>query len=167
MSEIAPFTIARVFDAPRALVFAMNTDPRHLAKWLSPEGFHSIYVSMNFVVGGLYHYGLEGPNGLQMWGKQTFLEIVPPEKLVVIQSFSDREGGITRHPFAATWPLEMLATTIFEEAGEGKTRVTISWLPYQSDEAGRATFDGARAGMEQGFTGTFAKLEAYLADVQT
>jgi hypothetical protein len=64
---------------------------------------------------------------------------------------------------AATWPLELLATTTFEDAGPGQTRVTISLVPYQSDEAGNATFDGERAGMAQGFEGTFRKLESYLA----
>ena len=50
-------------------------------------------------------------------------------------------------------------------AAPGKTKVTISWLPHNSDEAGRATFDGARAGMEQGFAGMWAKLESYLAEL--
>jgi uncharacterized protein YndB with AHSA1/START domain len=29
----------RVLDAPRALVFAMFSDPKHLAKWWGPNGF--------------------------------------------------------------------------------------------------------------------------------
>lgn len=163
MNPIAPFTISRVVNAPRELVYRVHTEPAHLAKWLSPEGFGSIHAVMEFKVGGTYHYGLEGPDGAQMWGRQVFREIVPNEKLVCIQSFSDKEGGLGRHPMAATWPLEMFATTTFEDAGDGKTRITISWAPHNSDEAGHATFDNARAGMEQGFGGTFAKLESYLA----
>lgn len=166
MQQAAPFRISRVLEAPRALVYQVNTEAEHLAKWMGPEGFRAIHAAMDFRVGGTYHYGLEGPGGMQMWGRQVFLEIIPNEKLVLIQSFSDKDGGVTRHPMAVTWPLEMLATTTFEDAGPGQTKLTISWHPYNSDEAGNAAFDGARAGMEKGFGGTLAKLEVYLAQLQ-
>jgi uncharacterized protein YndB with AHSA1/START domain len=166
LPQAAPFTISRVLDAPRDLVFQVHTDPRHLAEWLSPEGFHNIHSAVDFRPGGTYHYGLEGPGGARMWGRQTYREIVPGAKLVYIQSFSDEEGGLARHPMAAAWPLEMLATVRFEDAGPGKTRVSLSWHPHESDEAGNETFDSARPGMERGFGGTFVKLEAYLARLQ-
>jgi uncharacterized protein YndB with AHSA1/START domain len=100
---------------------------------------------------------------MQMWGKQIFREIVPGEKIVLIQSFSDEHGGVTRHPMSATWPLQLLATSTFEDAGPGRTKVTITWAPYEADDVGNATFDTARAGMTQGFAGMFAKLDEYLA----
>lgn len=103
---------------------------------------------------------------MQMWGLQTFREIVPNEKVVLIQSFSDKDRGLTRHPMSPDWPLEMISTTTFEDAGEGKTRITISWVPYNSDDAGIAAFDGARSSMEGGFAGSLAKLEAHLASLQ-
>ena len=62
-----------------------------------------------------------------------------------------------------TWPKEMLASTTFEDAGAGKTLMTISWAPHNSDAVGEKTFDEARAGMAQGFAGTFAKLKDYIA----
>ncbi len=163
MPDAKPYSISRVFNAPPALVFQANTQAEHLAKWMSPAGFDVIKANMDFKVGGTYHYGLKGPDGNEMWGKQVFVEIIPNKKVVHIQSFSDRDGGLTRHPMAPTWPLEMLATTTYEEAGPGKTKLTVTWAPYQSDETGNATFDGARAGMDQGWGGTFAKLEGYLS----
>lgn len=166
MNSVAPFSVSRVLNAPRSLVYEVHTDPAHLAQWLSPEGFRTVHADLDFRVGGRYHYGLEGPGGLQMWGLQTFREIVPHEKIVFIQSFSDKEGGLTRHPMAATWPLEMFATTVFEDAGPGQTRLTVTWQPHNSDDAGRTTFDNARQGMEQGFAGTFAKLDSYLESLQ-
>ncbi len=166
MKKVAPFTTSRVLNAPRALVYKAQTEVAHLEKWLSPAGFKTIHAEMDFKVGGTYHYGLEGPGGMQMWGLQTFREIVPNEKVVLIQSFSDKDRGLTRHPMSADWPLEMLSTTTFVDAGEGKTRITISWEPYNSDEAGIAAFDSARSGMEGGFAGSLAKLEAHLASLQ-
>jgi uncharacterized protein YndB with AHSA1/START domain len=165
MSSPNPYSISRIFKAPRKLVWEVQTKPEHLAKWLSPEGFESIHANQDFRVGGIYHYGLRGPGGMEMWGKQVYREIVPLEKIVVIQTFSDKDGGLTRHPMAPTWPAEMLSTTTFEDAGKD-TKLTISWHPYNSDEAGNATFEQSRSSMDQGFAGTFAKLEAYLASLQ-
>jgi len=160
---VATFSISRVLNAPLDLVFKVYTDANHLKNWLSPEGFKTIHAAMDFKVGGTYHYGLEGPNGMQMWGKQVFREIAPNERVEYIQSFSDKDGGTTIHPMSPTWPLEMLAVTTFEAVADDKTKVTITWQPWNSDEVGNSTFDSARSGMEQGFGGTFVKLEAYLA----
>ncbi|MEY4734198.1 MAG: hypothetical protein RLZZ464_2264 [Pseudomonadota bacterium] len=167
MSSIAPFVISRVFQAPRHLLFAVNTQPEHLAQWLSPEGFHNIHTDMDFRVGGRYHYGIQGPGGMEMWGKQDFLDIALNERLVLIQSFSNREGGLGTHPMAPTWPKYMHVTTTFEDAANGCTLVIITWLPHESDAIGVQTFDAARAGMEMGFGGTFVKLEAYLQKLQS
>jgi uncharacterized protein YndB with AHSA1/START domain len=42
------------------MVFDVNTQPQHLARWLSPDGFESIHTNMDFRVGGQYHYGVQG-----------------------------------------------------------------------------------------------------------
>jgi len=165
MPQAAPFTISRLLDAPRQLVYQVNTESQHLAHWLSPAGFHNIHAAMDFRPGGSYHYGLEGPGGMQMWGKQEFREIRLNQSVTCVQSFSDKDGGLARHPMAPEWPAHMLATTSFEDAGPGKTRMTIEWQPHESDDVGNAIFDGARAGMEAGFGGSFAKLESYLAEL--
>ena len=163
MTDPAPFTTSRVVNAPRDLVYQVHTQPEHLELWMGPEGFRGIHSAMDLRSGGSHHYGLEGPGGMQMWGRQAFRDVVPNEKLVYLQSFSDRDGALARHPMAPTWPLEMLATTTFEDAGPGQTRVTIRWLPHDSDDVGRATFEAARPGMEMGFAGMWTKLESYLA----
>ena len=168
-AALTPFVIAREFRAPRALLWQVQTQAEHMQHWLSPEGFHTIHADMDFRVGGRYHYGLEGPNGLQMWGLQQFLEIVPETKLVHLQSFSTAEGGLGRHPMAPTWPAYVHVTATWEDSannGKSSTIHTISWQPHESDDVGIATFDGARDGMHAGFAGTFAKLDAYLLTLQ-
>jgi uncharacterized protein YndB with AHSA1/START domain len=97
-----------------------------------------------------------------MWGKQVFREIAAPERLVFVQSFSDKNGGLTRHPMAPAWPLEMLSVLTFEEAGPGRTKLTVRWEPLNASAEEREAFDGARDGMDHGFKGTFGQLEAYL-----
>jgi uncharacterized protein YndB with AHSA1/START domain len=164
--ESKPFVIKRVFKAPLDLVWDCQTQVKHLEKWLSPAGFSTIKASQDFRVGGIYHYGQKGPDGMEMWGKQTYKEITPKTRLVLIQCFSDKDGGITRHPMAATWPKETLSTISLKALGPKETELTIEWLPYNATEEELNTFNGAFEGMNQGFGGTFAKLEEYLAKLQ-
>src|ERR1700745_2080359 len=61
--ETEAFSISRDLKAPRALVYEVQTNAKHLANWLSPEGFRTTHADMDFRVGGKYHYCLEGPGG--------------------------------------------------------------------------------------------------------
>jgi uncharacterized protein YndB with AHSA1/START domain len=158
------FTYTRVVDAPRKLVFLVHTDPVHLAKWMGPGGARIVRAEMDLRPGGSYHYGLVTAEGVEMWGLQQYLEIVPNEKIVLLQSFSDPQRGLARHPLSATWPVYMHATTEFEDAEGGKTRVTVTWHPHEADDVAIATFDAARSSMSGGFGGMFDTLDRYLAE---
>ena len=161
-----PFVISRVFDAPRELVFKTFTDPEHMKHWWGPKGFNVIASSMDLRPGGTYHYGLQAPDGSTMWGRFLYQEIAAPERIVLISSFSDANGGVTRHPMSPGWPLEMLSIFSFEDVG-GKTKLTISWAPINESDEERATFEKGRPSMTQGWSGTFEQLEAYLATLTT
>jgi len=162
-TESADFVIARVLDAPRDLVWKAFSEPERMRHWWGPKGFSVIAYKMDLRPGGTYHYGLKGPDGSTMWGKFVFREVVAPERMVFISSFSDEAGGTTRHPMAPTWPLEMLSTFIFEEQPGGKTKVTIRWRPHNASGDERKAFDAGRDGMMKGWGGTLEQLEAYLA----
>jgi uncharacterized protein YndB with AHSA1/START domain len=157
------FVISRVFDAPRDLVWKAFTEADRMKQWWGPKGFTVIASKMDLRPGGTYHYGMKSPNGSPMWGKFVFREIVPPVRMVFISSFSDEAGGVTRHPMAPTWPLEMLSTFTFEEEPGGKTKVTICWSPHNATEEERMTFDAGQDSMRQGWGGTLDQLAAYLA----
>lgn len=85
-----------------------------------------------------------------------------PSRIVLVNSFSDETGGVTRHPTSASWPLEMLSRFELESEGN-RTTLTIRWLPINSTEEERATFAGAMDSMTQGWSGTFDQLADYLA----
>ena len=157
------FVITRIFDAPRDLVWKAFTDPQHMKQWWGPKGFTVIASKMDLRPGGTYHYGMKAPDGSAMWGKFVYREVVAPERMVFINSFSDEAGGITRHPMAPTWPLEMLSTFTFEEAPGGKTKLTIRWSPHNATDEERKTFDAGHDSMRQGWGGTLEQLTAYLA----
>jgi uncharacterized protein YndB with AHSA1/START domain len=162
-TKSAEFVISRVFDAPRNLVWKCFTDPEHMRQWWGPKGFTVVASKMDLRVGGTYHYGLKAPNGAPMWGKFVFREIVPPERLDFISSFSDEEGGTTRHPGHTSWPLQMHSTFTFEELPGGKTKFTVSWAAHNATPEEQKVFDTSHQSMNQGWSGTLEQLEAYLA----
>src|SRR6266542_819054 len=83
------FVLSRVFDAPRDLVWKAFTEPERLAQWWGPKGFKVIVSRMDLRPGGMYHYGLKATDGSDMWGRMAYREIVKPERIVWVNSFSD------------------------------------------------------------------------------
>jgi uncharacterized protein YndB with AHSA1/START domain len=156
------FVLSRIFDAPRDLVWAAWTDVEHLKKWWGPKGFKVVSAKLDLKPGGTFHYGMQAPDGNMMWGKFIYREIRAPERLVFIVSFSDKDGGVTRHPMAPTWPLETLSTATFADNG-GKTEVTVIWAPHNATDEERKTFDSSHDSMRMGWGGTMDQFAAYLA----
>ncbi len=158
-----PFVISRTVNAPRELVWRAYTEPEHLKRWFGPKGFTMPTCSMDLRPGGVFHYCMRSPDGFEMWGKWIFHEIVRPERLVNTVSFSDPQGGVTRHPMAPAWPLETLGTATFIGHGD-KTTVAVEWVAVNATEAEQKSFDEGHVGMSMGWSGTFDQLEAFLAE---
>jgi uncharacterized protein YndB with AHSA1/START domain len=120
---------------------------------------------MDLRPGGTFHYGMKTPDGKTTWGRNVYREIAPPSQLVFVNSFSDEHAGLARHTMVPAWPIEMLSTFDFVEAG-GETRFKVTWRPLHPTAEERATFDAGHAGMTQGWTGTLDELAAYLASLR-
>jgi uncharacterized protein YndB with AHSA1/START domain len=155
------FVLTRVVNAPRELVWKAWTEAERLAQWWGPKGFGMHVARLDLRPGGVFHYGMKTPDGKLLWGKFTYREIVAPERLVFVVSFSDENAGVTRHWLSETWPLEVLNTVTFTEEG-GRTTIRISGGPINATEVERNTFYGSIKSMEQGFGGTFDQLDEYL-----
>jgi uncharacterized protein YndB with AHSA1/START domain len=155
------FVITRVFDAPRERVWKAWTEAERLKQWWGPKGFTVSHCTVDLRPGGVMHYCLRSPDGHDMWGKFVYREIVKPEKLVFVVSFSDEKGGITRHPMSPDWPREMLSTVTFAEQ-RGGTLITVRWIPTNATELERKTFEDGRDSMKQGWGGTFDQFADYL-----
>lgn len=158
------FVINRSFDAPLETMFKMWTDPEHVMRWTAPTGFTGKFLKADIRPGGSSHYMMTDGKGGAMYGKAQYLEIVKPNKIVYTQQFSDEKGNTTRHPMAPNWPESMLTTVLLTPEGPDQTRVTVTW-----EVTGKATpdemdmFIKSKAGMTGGWTGSFDKLEEYLA----
>ena len=156
-----PFIISRAFNAPRKVVWKAWTEREQMMRWFGPKGCTIPVAKLDFRVGGEFHYCMRQPNGAEMWGKWTFREIVAPEKIVLANSFADQDGNAIRPPFPGVWPLHMLTETTFIER-DGKTTITLKWLPLDASPEEIKTFDQMRGSFTQGWTGTFDQLAAYL-----
>lgn len=159
--SVKPFVISRELAAPRERVWQAWTEPERLQQWFSPKGFTVIAANLDLRPGGTYHYGMRMPDGKEMWGKWLIREVKKPERLVFVNTFSDPQGGLTRHPFAPDWPQKMLSIITFAEKGKA-TLLTIQWEPIEASEAELKTFDAGRPSMTQGWGGTFENLTKYL-----
>ena len=139
----------RVFDAPRDLVFAAFSDPKHLAQWWGPDGFTTTTHAFEFRPGGVWRFVMHGPDGRDYQNRITYDEIVPPERIVY------RHGGGDD-----VEPVQFNTTVTFEDLGGGKTRLT--WhgkFPSAAERARVIKDHGADKGLEQ----TMARLADYVA----
>ena len=159
------FVINRAFDVPLDVMFEMWSKPEHLAKWLPPTGFHMEFVRADLRPGGSGFYFMSGPGGMKMYGHIEYQEIQKRSRLVYTQQFCDEQERVSRHPMSPTWPETMLTTVELAAEGPERTRVTVTWEPVGAvTREELETFINARAGMTQGWTGSFDKLEEYLAN---
>lgn len=157
------FVINRTFDVPIDVMFEMWTNPKHFSQWLPPTGFQMEFIKAEIKPGGSTFYCMQGGD-MKMYGRAAYLEIERPHRLLYTQQFCDEKGNISRHPMAPTWPATMLTTVSLTEEGANRTRVTVTWEPHGATTREELeTFINAKGGMTQGWTGSFDKLEVYLA----
>jgi uncharacterized protein YndB with AHSA1/START domain len=144
--------ITRVFDAPRELVWKAWTEPERVKKWWGPTAFTAPVIKINLRVGGTYLYCMRSPEGQDFWSTGVFREIVPTERLVFTDSFSDAQGNIvpaSQYGMTRDWPSELLITVIFEEV-DGKTKMTMRQAGIPEGEMRDMTIAG--------WNGSFDKL---------
>ncbi len=144
-------TVSRAFAAPREQIFRAYTESEELAQWWGPEGWQTETRAHELAPGGVWHYVMRGPDGMESWGKTTYQEVTPPSRLVYSDAFSDPEGNIVEG-----MPV-MLITTEFAER-DGQTTVT-STTQFASDEDLQKV---VAMGAVEGITQTWERLAAYL-----
>jgi uncharacterized protein YndB with AHSA1/START domain len=156
--------IQRTFYALREVVWKAWTEPEQLKQWWGPKGFKMTVARMDLRPGGVFHYGLQSPDGKEMWGKFDYKEVSAPDHLVFISSFSDENGSTTRHPLSPTWPLEVMNGFTLREF-DGKTTLILRGKPHAAMEAEWKTFTENHENIRKGFAGTFEQLDHYLAGI--
>lgn len=154
--ENAEMVMTRYFDAPRDLVFQMYTDAEHLSQWWGPIGWTTTTTTFNPTSGGMWHYCMRSEEGQESWGKSLYLEVVPPERIVYRDYFSDAAGGT-----AEGMPEMLITNEFFDEAGKTKfvSRTKFATLA----ELESIINMGAEAGINE----TWDRLDTLLAKLQS
>src|SRR6478609_4810848 len=101
----------RVFDAPRDLVFRCMTEPEHLTHFWGPTGMSTPIesITVDLRPGGVFATTMvNDADGTEYKTSGTYVEIVPPERLVWTESHS----GVT-------------TTSTFTDLGGDRTEVRI------------------------------------------
>jgi uncharacterized protein YndB with AHSA1/START domain len=138
----------RVLDAPRALVFAAWSDPKHLAQWWGPNGFRTTTHAFDFREGGVWRFVMHGPDGRDYQNRITFDEIVPPERIAYHHGGGDDVE-----------PVQFTTTVTFEDLGN-KTKLTMHGVFPSAEARARVIREyGADTGLAQ----TMARLADYVA----
>jgi uncharacterized protein YndB with AHSA1/START domain len=141
------FTLTRVFDAPRRLVFEAWTEPTHMRQWYGCGMAELIVCDIDLRVGGFYRFTMRQADGQNGTIQGIYREVAAPARLIYTQGYVAE--GFTS-PIA-------LVTTSFAEA-DGKTTLTSTAL-----HDSRADRDMHLAsGVEHGAAASLDSLEAHL-----
>lgn len=132
-------TLTRLFDAPRARVWAAWTEPEHLVKWFAPAGFSCPEASVDLRVGGEARLVMRGPDGVDMPNVGHFEEVVDQQRLVMRSEVNGPDGApLIRSRYVAT----------FEDAG-GRCRITVTAKAQVFSEQMLPALEGMQLGWDQ------------------
>ena len=138
--------IVREFDASPEKVFRAHTDPELLVQWLGPRR-HTMQVDhYDCRTGGSYRYFAE-TDGVKYGFFGCFHEVRPSELIVQTFTFEGKPDGVA------------LERVMFEDLGDGRTRLTATSLvdSFEDRDAFVAT------GMEVGIIEGYERLDELLA----
>jgi len=138
--------MVRVFDAPRALVFAAHSACEHLTHWWGRG--NPLDCEVDFRPGGRYRFVEHAPDGGQYAFRGEYLEIQEPERIVQTFEFEGMPGQVC---------VETLELT----ERDGRTTVTsVTRFDTRQERDGMVS-----SGMEDGARQSYEALAAYLEKI--
>ncbi|MEA2666274.1 MAG: hypothetical protein QOI11_3218 [Candidatus Eremiobacteraeota bacterium] len=143
------FVFTRTLDAPRALVFAAWTDPKHLAQWWGPHHFTNPVCEADPRPGGALYIEMRGPDGTTYPMDARFVEVVPPERLAFTTFLKNDAGTVV---------LEVFTRVAFAER-DGKTVLTLNAHVVTAGPGSEEFLSG----MEEGWSQSLERLAAHIA----
>ena len=148
-----PFTlfIERTLAAPRSKVWRCWTEPELLEQWYCPRPWQAREVELNLKPGGRFNSVFHGPQGERMPLTGIFLEIVPQERLVFTDAYS--EGFFPRAESFMTGTVEL------SDTNDGKTRMI--WCARHTSE--ETIKQHIEMGFEQGWNAAADQLDELAA----
>jgi uncharacterized protein YndB with AHSA1/START domain len=139
--------VSREIEGRRQLVFDAFTEVASLSEWWGPDGFTTTTHAFAFRPGGVWEFTMHGPDGTDYPNRIEWLEISPPERIVL------RHGETDGDPDA------FVSTVTIADHGERSEIVLRSVFRTRERRDEVVERHGAIEGGRQ----TLARLAAYVA----
>lgn len=134
------FTLNRVLQAPRALVFRAFIEPERMKLWWAPRGFHILSCALDLREGGAWRMRIRSDEtGAIQTEVGTYREISEPERLVFTHSWVRGNGTVT--------PTTVVTVTFAEH--DGSTKVAFTQSDFHSPEFCRSHEEGWSQSLEK------------------
>ena len=130
--------IVREFDAPPEKVFRAHTDPDLVVQWLGPRDLTMRIDHYDCRTGGSYRY-IHSRDGEDFGFHGSFHEVRPNELIVQTFTFEGMPDGVA---------LERL---LFEDLGNGRTRLTATSLVDSFADRDAFVASGMEIGVREGY----------------
>lgn len=144
--------VTREFNAPVEQVWKAWTDSSLLDQWWAPKPWKAETKTMDFKVGGHWHYCMAGPDGSKQWCRMDYKTVGPQKYYSGTDAFCDEDGKATGEMPSMTWHNEFKATAT-------GTKVDIEISFETADDLHKIL----EMGFEQGFTAAHGNLDELLA----
>ena len=108
--------LTRILNAPREKVYRAWTEPELLKQWFAPLPYTTPVAEIDLRPGGSSLVIMRSPDGDEMPNRGVYLEVVPNERLVFTDAYTEAWEP-SQKPF-------MTGILTFEDAGEGRTKYT-------------------------------------------
>jgi uncharacterized protein YndB with AHSA1/START domain len=144
-------TIVREFDAPRALVWEVWTDPKHAAHWWGPRGHSCSLYEADVRAGGAFRIHTLAPDGSLCKHVGTYEAVVAPESFTQVGSVEHRGAKL----------LDIRTAATFEEL-DGRTKVTLRDTYFNI--AANVDANQFRGDASEGWSQTLDRLGEYVAE---
>jgi uncharacterized protein YndB with AHSA1/START domain len=130
--------IIREFDAPPERVFQAHVDPELFAQWNGPRRHQMETDHFDCRTGGSYRYKLVSDGNEHVF-YGSFHEVRPSELIVQTFTYAGEPDGVA---------LERL---VFEDVGDGRTRLTATSLVDSFEDRDAFVATGMEAGVREGY----------------
>ena len=81
--------LTRLIDAPRETLYRCWTEPALMKQWFAPKPYETPVVEVDVRSGGANLIVMRGPDGQDMPNRGMYLEVVPNERLVFTDAFTE------------------------------------------------------------------------------
>jgi uncharacterized protein YndB with AHSA1/START domain len=107
--------LTRLIDVPRDKLYRCWTEPQLITQWFTPPPWITVSAEVDLRPGGASVVVMRGPDGTEVPNRGVYLEVVPNEKLVFTDAYTEAWVPSAK-PF-------MTGILTFEDVG-GKTLYT-------------------------------------------